>query len=223
MMKKLMLAACLALTLAMPGTKAFCEVVGRTQEDWIHRYTAPNGQEIYYVSFLSEDGEFVTMEDVNFDGVDDVVVLTSFGASNAFYEFYVWDGAQYTLATRNQGLDTGLANYQLYPQQGLVLSHANNGLAGLAHETDIFRWEGTSLTLVRSAVSDYENTSLFENRQYISIDNYDVVHMRVYEAEYDGYERKDNLLWEARLDMTQANDEQALLEQEDAALWQGLR
>lgn len=223
-MKKTVLAALLGLALTMPCASALGDVVGRTQEDWIHRFTAPNGQEIYYVAGLPEDEERVTMEDVNFDGIDDVVVLTANGASNAFSEFYVWDGAQYALAMRNQSPDIGLANYALCPELGLVVSHASNGLAGLLHETNIYRWDGTNLILLRSAVADYEHTSLFEGSRFTSIDNYDAVHMRVYEAEYGGDERTDTLLWEARLDTARANDDvQTLLDQEQAALWQGLR
>ena len=75
----LLLAACLS---------AQAEIVGQTGDGtFIHRHIAPNGQELYFVS-LERDPR-VLMEDVNFDGIDDVVVYTAVGASNFFTEFFV--------------------------------------------------------------------------------------------------------------------------------------
>lgn len=64
----------------------------------IYRYTAPDGQEIYLVADERQE-PVLHREDVNFDGVEDVVALTRLGASNAFYDFFVWDGRQYVYAT----------------------------------------------------------------------------------------------------------------------------
>lgn len=87
-------------------------------------------------------------EDVNFDGVEDVVALTRLGASNAFYDFFVWDGRQYVYATP-PGQEAGLANYGLDADRGYVWTQANNGMAGLECEYGVYRWQGTELAPVR--------------------------------------------------------------------------
>ena len=92
-----------------------------TADGAIYRCTAPNGQEVYFVAELPT----VWMEDVNFDGTDDIVVLSQLGASNAYYDLYVWDGEQYVYATPYGGL----ANYMLDADKGYLISSANNGLA----------------------------------------------------------------------------------------------
>lgn len=114
----------------------------------IYRYTASNGQELYFVADAMEE-PVVQMEDVNFDGTDDVVITTRMGASNAYDDFYVWDGQQYVYATPDGLSGSGLANYSLDAEKGYVLSHANNGLAGLECEVGIYRWEGLELKPVR--------------------------------------------------------------------------
>ncbi len=114
----------------------------------IYRYTAPDGQEIYLVADERQE-PVLHREDVNFDGVEDVVALTRLGASNAFYDFFVWDGQQYVYATPDGLSGSGLANYSLDAEKGYMLSHANNGLAGLECEVGIYRWEGLELKPVR--------------------------------------------------------------------------
>lgn len=114
----------------------------------IYRYTASNGQELYFVADAMEE-PVIQMEDVNFDGTDDVVITTRMGASNAYEDFYVWDGQQYVYATPDGLSGSGLANYSLDAEKGYVLSHANNGLAGLECEVGIYRWEGLELKPVR--------------------------------------------------------------------------
>lgn len=114
----------------------------------IYRYTTSNGQELYFVADAMEE-PVVQMEDVNFDGTDDVVITTRMGASNAYDDFYVWDGQQYVYATPDGLSGSGLANYSLDAEKGYVLSHANNGLAGLECEVGIYRWEGLELKPVR--------------------------------------------------------------------------
>lgn len=114
----------------------------------IYRYTASNGQELYFVADAMEE-PVIQMEDVNFDGTDDVVITTRMGASNAYDDFYVWDGQQYVYATPDGLSESGLANYSLDADRGYVFSHANNGLAGLECEVGIYRWEGLELKPVR--------------------------------------------------------------------------
>ena len=219
MMKK----ACLVLLFLLLCMPAAAEIVGTTpQSEYIHRYTAPNGQEIYYVS-REDEYAIVREEDVNFDGHNDLVMLTTQGASNAFYEFFVWDDGQYVLAGRNQLDELGIGNYALDPQNGYVISHYSNGWAGLLHEKHIFRWEGNDLKLVRYAISQEQRTGIFEGDLFIDITNNDLVHVRVFECQYGEDERTDEVIFERIVSRTEGFDEQALLEEESAALWNGLR
>lgn len=114
----------------------------------IYRYTASNGQELYFVADAMEE-PVVQMEDVNFDGTDDVVITTRMGASNAYDDFYVWDGQQYVYATPDGLSGSGLANYGLDADRGYVWTQANNGMAGLECEYGVYRWQGTELAPVR--------------------------------------------------------------------------
>ena len=202
---------------------AAAEIVGTTpQFDNIHRYIAPNGQEIYYVS-REDEYAIVREEDVNFDGHNDLVMLTTQGASNGFFEFYVWDDGQYVLAGRNALNDLGIGNYALDPENGYVISHYSNGWAGLLHEKHIFRWEGNDLKLVRYAISQEQRTGIFEGDLYIDITNNDLVHVRVFECQYGEGERTDEVIFERIASRKEGFDEQALLEEESAALWNGIK
>ena len=77
----ILLSAILMITMCLAVT-ASAEIVGRTADGYIHRYTADNGQEIYFVSIEKEPP--VRYEDVNFDGHPDLVMVTALGASNAY-------------------------------------------------------------------------------------------------------------------------------------------
>ena len=220
MKRKISLALLLALLLCMP---AAAEIVGTTpQDEYIHRYVAPNGQEIYYVS-REDEWATVQQQDVNFDGHDDLVFLITQGASNGFFEFYVWDDGQYVLAGRNALHDDGLPNFTLEPELGLVTTYHQIGWAGLLHEKHIFRWEGNDLKLVRYAVSEEQQTGIFEGDLFIHITNNDLVQVRVFECRYGEGERTDEVIFERIASRKEGFDEQALLKEEDAALWQGLR
>ena len=221
-MKKQLLTAIL-LSALLFAASARGEIVGTTpQHENIHRYTAPNGQEIYYIS-REDEWATVQEEDVNFDGHDDLVFLITLGASNGFFEFYVWDDGQYVLAGRNHLDDLGLGNYELDPENGYVISHYSNGWAGLLHEKHIFRWNGNDLELVRYAISEHHKTSVFEGDVFVTIENNDLVHVRVFECHYGEDERTDEVIFERIGSMKEGFDEHALLEEESAALWNGLR
>ena len=138
----------------------------------IYRYTAPDGQEIYLVADERQE-PVLHREDVNFDGVEDVVALTRLGASNAFYDFFVWDGRQYVYATP-PGQEAGLANYGLDADRGYVWTQANNGMAGLECEYGVYRWQESpdgsySFAIVydnrilRATVTDYPD-GVYEGR-----------------------------------------------------------
>lgn len=94
--------------------------------------------------WLLEDGEICSFEDVNFDGHDDLVLVTLAGASNACYTFYLWD--EETGGYEWFGGED-LWNYQLYPNQRIVLSNATSGWAGLLHENRVYGWDETGRAL----------------------------------------------------------------------------
>ena len=153
----------LLLAFALLPAVALAEVVGRDgmyADRYIHRIEAPNGQALYYLS--TEEDAFVTARDVNFDGVDDLVVFSARGASNAWVLFFVWDGNAYVRATWDAGEDTGLPNYELLPEDGLLLASCDDGLAGGLHRYWLYRWEGTDLRLVRSAVSEMDQETAID-------------------------------------------------------------
>lgn len=167
----------------------------------IYRYTAPDGQEIYLVADERQE-PVLHREDVNFDGVEDVVALTRLGASNAFYDFFVWDGQQYVYATPDGLSGSGLANYSLDAEKGYVLSHANNGMAGLECEYGVYRWQGTELAPVRvlraetssrwqdSTDGSYSFAIVYDNR---------ILHAAVTDYTADIYE--GNVIWEKDFNM----------------------
>lgn len=198
------------------------EIVGQTHEDYIHRYTAPNGQQIYFLS--REDAPFVREMDVNFDGKMDLVATVTLGASNFFCEFFVWDGAQYVLATNNAGITGGLPNHTLYPEKGLVHCEVNNGWAGLLGEDHIFRWQGTQLVQIRHSLSDHPR-DMFSTPDDFFVDILDQGSVRflVEEIVYGGLNPERKALFDATLtnDEAQQRDAEMLSAMRDA-LWQGL-
>lgn len=209
-------AGCLMMTLLLAAT-AYAEPVGRTQDGYIHRYTAQNGQELYYVSQVEDP--LVLMEDVNFDGVEDIVVPTVQGTTNAYYEFFVWDGARYVLASLPTD-EAGLPNYVLYPEKGLILATSNNGSAGLLHETTLYCWEGATLLEVRRAVSEHPEGFSSEGEIITQTTDMSKLKMTVTEP---GEEGEAVVLWEETMDMQDApENESAWLQEEEEVLWNGL-
>ena len=142
----------LVLCLLLPCV-ANAEIVGRTADGYIHRYVADNGQEIYFVS-NTEEALVETDADVNFDGHPDLAVVTAMGASNAFYEFYLWNGSEYVYAERQTD---DIVNYELVDGKYLV-SRSNDGSAGLLFHVQICVWEGNALKTIRTMVSEEEIT-----------------------------------------------------------------
>lgn len=192
-------------------------ILGTTGEgDHIHAFTAPNGQTICFVAMEAEPP--VKLEDVNFDGHADVVAFTAMGASNFFCEFFVWENGRYVRA-EHPGISYGLCNYQLYPEKGLVHSGANNGFAGALHEDCLFRWEGSTLRLIRRAVSEEWTESFFDGDTYTQIIHSDTLHMRVWD--YSGGQYEGKLVLEQILPLAAADfDEHYELEYN--ALWRGI-
>ena len=201
----------LLLCLLVP---AQAEIVGETSSgEHIHAYTADNGQVIYFTAL--EDEPFIEKADVNFDGVEDLVVVVSAGVSNAFCEFFVFDGEKYVQAAHD-GMPYGICNYSLYPEKGLVFSHANNGFAGAMHENRIFRWEGTNLQQVAYATAEMQSEYIWYENGYVLYSYNDrlQVTVRVYNDQTE--------TWETTMDEVVFLDEYSWLDREQKALWQGL-
>ena len=165
------------LTLLLLASSANAEIVGRAGDDYIHQWIAPGGQPLYFVS--PEEEPYVRMEDVNFDGVEDVVVTTVRGASNLFEEFFVWDGERYVPVT-HAGADR-LANYTLYPELGLVETYLQEGWAGALHTRKLWRWRGTDLECVRTAYGSEVNTMTVEDDFATVVTDKTRVRMRVWD------------------------------------------
>lgn len=193
-----------------------CRVVGcAVNGDFIMACDAPNGQTLYFTAI--EKKPRIKMEDVNFDGVSDIVVFTAMGASNHFCEFFVCQDGQYRMA-EHYGADEGLCNYQLMPEKGLVVTHANNGSAGALHEKWIFRWEDGNLELVRRAVAEELTETEWKQDRYITTTY--IQKLRVTIRDYTASEYEGTVIWEETVDL--GGDVPDFFERENAALWQGL-
>lgn len=203
----------IVLLLLCMAFSAQAEIVGRTSAgENIHVYRADNGQLIYFTALEPEP--FIEKADVNFDGLADLIVCVSAGASNGFFEFFVFDGEAYVQANHD-GIGYGICNYQLYPEKGLVLSHANNGFAGALHEDCLFRWEGTDLKLIRRAVSELDSEYIWYEDGY-ALRSYDS-RLRV---TVGGYALSGE--WETLLEESVPLADDNWYAREEAALWQGL-
>ena len=193
-------------------------ILGRTA-DWyyIHQYTAPNGQNIYFTAL--EENVHLIYEDVNFDGNEDIVVHTVMGASNFFSEFFVYSAAgdEYVRVVSDGGEDR-LCNYQLYPEYGLVGTQSNNGSAGLLHVWNLYRWEGDELVLIRRAVSDEWSETIFDGSTYTQIIHGDMLYVVVRDYMGDGA----SVLWELTIAKADA-EYRDIFTEETETLWQGLK
>ncbi len=194
-------------------------IVGSTADhSYIHLYTAPNGEEIYFTA--TEDEVDLTFRDVNFDGIEDIVVLTALGASNFFSEFFVYDTeiGEYIRAVTDSS-EERLCNYQLYPEYGVVATQTNVGYAGALHVWNLYRWEGNDLKLIRSAVSDEWTEETFDGSTYTQIIHGDILHVvvRDHMKDYD-----DSVLLELILPKEAAETRDIFTEESDA-LWQGIK
>ncbi len=177
---------CALLLTACAAAEGSPDIVGRVSEDrLIYRHTADNGQAIYFVAGPTEP--WVRDEDVNFDGVGDVVVTTITGASNFYCEFFVWHGNEYVFADHG-GAEYGLCNYELYPEKRLVLSAQNNGYAGALFAWHLFRWEGAALKLVRSAVSTEYSTTEYKDSMITTVTDTQKIRVVIYDYAQNVYE-----------------------------------
>lgn len=135
----------LLLAFALLPAVAPAEVVGRDgmyADRYIHRIEAPNGQALYYLS--TEEDAFVTARDVNFDGVDRPCCILMHGAraTPGFCSLY-GTGTRMCARPGTRARIRGLPNYELLPEDGLLLASCDDGLAGGLHRYWLYRWEGT--------------------------------------------------------------------------------
>ena len=207
------------LALLLMTASAQAETVGRAGDDYIHRWIAPNGQELYFVSM--EEEPFVHMKDVNFDGVEDVVVITFRGAANFGVEFFVWNGGSYVMA-EHHGEDS-LVNYDLYPEVGLVMTGVSDGVIG--NTKQVWRWNGTNLELMRDAVVGPMETIAFEGDLMIATTDSGLLRVRVWDnmnpATVDGV-TSAALLLDKAVDAYNTQAVSDLLDEEWRVLTEGL-
>ena len=128
---------------------------------WIYRLdVAKDGapfQTLYFTrGEMMEDG--IHLEDMNFDGYPDLVILYSLGASNAAWTFFLYDPGigQFTCA-RDAGIFYWLSSYTLYPDRQLILNYIHD--SALTGTTQLFGWEDGWLRLIREVeiAQDEEN------------------------------------------------------------------
>lgn len=194
-------------------------ILGQTADFYyIHQYTAPNGQNIYFTAW--ERNVHLAFQDVNFDGIEDIVVDSVTGANNFFSEFFVYDHASgaYVRAVTDSA-EERLCNYTLYPEYGLVSSYTNAGNAGLLHVMNLYRWEGNELWLIRTATSDEWSESYFEGDTYTQIIRGDLLHVTVRDYT-NGYD--DTVIFDQVITKEDA-EYRDILTEEMEALWQGIK
>lgn len=209
--QRILMIFALALVLALPCA-AGAEIVGRAGDGFIHRYTADNGQDVYFVSNTEE--AMVTYDDVNFDGHPDLAVITALGASNAWYEFYLWNGSAYEYA---EHWAADIINYELVDGKYLV-SRSNDGSAGMLFHTAVCVWDGNVLKTLRTMVSEEESQTVWEGRTMTQTTNLDRLHVILRASE--SLAGADEVLWEKTYDPLP--EDGSFLEEAHAHLWEGL-
>ncbi len=168
----------LALLLLMTIAPVRAEIIGQTTEnEYIHRLIADNGQELCFVS--GEKDPCLSYTDVNFDGINDVVILTQRGASNFVYQFFISDGEQYVLCPLT------FTNYDLDAEHKIVRSSVNGGLAGGIHRETLYRFDGTEAVLLRWAVGEEKEDWTFDADGYTVRRYNNVLTLRVWEYDPD--------------------------------------
>lgn len=176
--------------------------------------TPANGQTIYLVA--QEEQPLCDQLDVNFDGYPDLVVTTIRGATNCFCEFFIWHDGGYVRAA-HPGIDEGVANYQLYPAEGWVLSSANNGNAGALYDECLYEWDGTDLKLLRRATAESLREYRSEGATFVTVFHDRKISLTVYDCSGED----SVLIHSETVDLNGMNTDK--LEQMKQRLWTGLR
>ena len=220
MMKRLLALLMIVLLVASAGV-AETTILGYMPDgEYIHQYLAPNGQLLWFTAMEQEP--YIQMDDVNFDGWDDIVVMTVSGATNAWYTFFTYDHVHDAYVhVQHDGAE--IINYTTYPQYGIIASYGKNGSAGLLHVNSLYRWEGNRLRQIRSSASDEWSETILEGDTYTQIIRGDTIHVTVLDHTegndgtvlYDRIIRRDELI--------EHEDYQRIYDEEMTALWQGLK
>ena len=183
----------LALLLLMTIAPVRAEIIGQTTEnEYIHRLIADNGQELCFVS--GEKDPYLSYTDVNFDGINDVVILTQRGASNFVYQFFIFDGEQYVLCPLT------FTNYD--------------------HRETLYRFEGTEAVLLRWAVGEEKEDWTFDADGYTVRHYNDVLTLQVWEHDPD---MDGILIFEQDVSTEDENALREAFQAENDALWSGIR
>lgn len=148
--------------------------VGVSGDEFIYCLQADNGQTLYFTS--RESDPYIQYQDINFDGVPDITILATRGASNFFFKFFVSSNGLYTPVTL-MGYEGDAVNFQLHPEAKLLSTHASNGYAGALFETTLYQWNGTNLYPVRKATSTEYTQSSLEGSIYTTITYNDQLHI----------------------------------------------
>ena len=187
-MKKFEMTLVLLLAIALPAlaeTQANAVPVGRQRSENGEEMTIvrvdftgadreiPSVYAVTYSAWLLNDHGICEMQDVNFDGREDLVIVTAAGASNATYTFYLWN-------EETGGFEwfggEDLWNYQLYPAQGLVQSHATSGWAGLLHSDTVYAWDESGRNLVPVRSSEWDTLTEITSEQNGEYMRYNEMH-----------------------------------------------
>lgn len=177
-MKKFLLCLLVCLlsvspVLAEEAAESFC-ILGTSGDEYICSYQADNGQMLYFTSRV--DDPFIQYQDINYDGTPDITILTTRGASNFFYKFFVFSNNQY-FPVRLMGYEGDAINFQLHPEAKLLSTHANNGYAGALFETTLYQWDGTDLYPVRKVTSEEYKEAFLNDAAYTLITYTDQLHI----------------------------------------------
>jgi len=201
----------LCFALLMVFSAACAEMVGVTPEDGrIFAYLADNGQTLYFTG-TAFDEPLIQKQDVNFDGVEDLLICTHHGASNGFFQVFVRTEDGYV----NPGVE--LVNAQFFPEDQLVMTFSQNGWAGALHEQALYRWEGTKLVLLRSATGVEKTEATFTEDGWTLFTSNRELTLKVQDHADPA---APQVLFQAEVLLENA---ESALRAEEAAFWEGLR
>ena len=219
-MKRFMLCL-LVFLLALPPSMAednmeSLRVVGVSGDEFIWRFQEDNGQIIYFTS--READPFIQYQDINFDGIDDLVFLTATGAGNTYYTFFVNLNGKYERVFLMGHENDAACNFQLHPDQQLLSVSVHHGAAGALCEKVLFRWAGTNLLPVRRMVSEEYTETTHDEQTTTTVTHHDQVHVSFYHFEESTF--AGDVYAKQNLSLYDVNEE--TLTQWDAILWQDL-
>lgn len=220
-MKKLLAFLIVLLLLTCPAfaddTPSPFDIAGLSGTDFIVSYAADNGQVLYFTSMYHHPAELP--QDINFDGIDDLVFLTATGAGNTYYTFFVNLNGKYERVFLMGHENDAACNFQLYPDQQLLSVSVSHGAAGALCEKVLFRWAGTNLLPVRRMVSEEYTETTHDEQTTTTVTHHDQVHVsfcRFEESTFVG-----DVYAKQNLSLYDVNEE--TLTQWDSILWQDLQ